>query len=430
MRPPRTRYAKSGDLSIAYQISGDGPIDIVRIPGFVSHLDLHWDNPSYAASMRRLVSFARVICFDKRGTGLSDRPGGVPTLEERMDDIRAVMDAAGSERAALFGVSEGGALALLFTATYPDRTSALVLHGAFARTEPRPDFEERMDFVERYWGSGQVLPNFLARLDPDFAARYERSAATPTTAVGLLRRNAEIDVTAVLHAIHVPTLLIHNRGDPIIPVARAHELADAIDGARLLVNDQDTHGPASDAASDAMIDEIEHFLTGVRHAYEPDRVLATVMFTDIVSSTERVAAQGDAQWRQQLDRHSDHARRLIEQYRGRHVKSTGDGLLATFDGPARAIRCGVALAARAETDGMSVRAGVHTGEVELMDEDIGGLAVHIAKRVESSAAPGEVWVSQTVRDLVAGSNIAFSPMGERELKGVPGEWRLYRVDSD
>ena len=430
-RPPRTRYAKSGDLNIAYQVFGEGDIDVVFVPGFISHLDLAWENPVRSAGMVQLASFARVITFDKRGTGLSDRDvNAVTGVEERMDDIRAVMDAAGCERAALIGYSEGGPMAIMFAATYPERVTALVLGGTFARLDAPVDLDEQLAALEESWGSGLALSTvFIPGVDREFAARYERSAATPRAAAEILRANVMIDVTAALSAISVPTLVLHRARDPLVPVEMGRALAAGIRGARLVERDLEHHLPSTIREWEEEIGEVEEFLTGARHAPEPDRVLATVMFTDIVDSTQRAAAEGDSAWRDRLEHHHRRVRRLVEQHRGRQIKTTGDGVLATFDGPARGVRCAKAIVDSSREDGLTIRAGLHTGEVELVDDDVAGIAVHLASRVESAAAPGRVYVSPTVHDLVIGSGIAFADKGHHQLKGIPGEWRLYEVTS-
>ncbi|HVF31751.1 MAG TPA: alpha/beta fold hydrolase [Acidimicrobiales bacterium] len=426
---PRTRYAESGGLNIAYQVFGDGPRNLVHVPGFVSHLDLQWENPQRVEVARRWATFARVVTFDKRNTGLSDRTAGAPTLEERMDDIRAVMDAAGIESAALLGHSEGGPLALLFAATYPERVEALVLGATYARLDPPADMEERLAFLEKNWGTGVPLQFFVPGSDPEWAARYERSAATPRTAVEILRMNVLVDVRPALSAVTAPTLVLHRTGDPVVPVAAGRELAEGIPGARYVELPGDTHLPSTDAEWRDEVDLIEDFLTGAHGVTEPDRVLATVLFTDIVDSTATAAAMGDREWRHRLGRLQDQTERFIRQFGGRQVKATGDGVLATFDGPARGIRCARAIAERAASTGLPIRAGLHAGEVELVGDDIAGIAVHLAKRVESAARPGSVYVSQTVRDLIAGSSIELAERGVHELKGIPGSWSLFEVVS-
>ena len=436
-----TQYAKSGDTSIAYQVVGDGPIDLVLVLGFATHLELQWESPPFARFFERISSFSRLIIFDKRGTGLSDPVTEVPTLEQRIDDVRAVMDAAGSERAVLFGISEGGPMSALFAATHPDRVAALVLHGAMGRTTEAPDYpwaspaealrESAAEFIAPYWGQqaeGMVelfAPSFAD--DPEaveFTARMERSAASPAMVQQIFEMFLDIDVRGILPTIHVPTLVLHRRGDRVVNRRAGKELATQIPGARYVELPGIDHLPwAGDA--EAVLGEIEEFLTGARSVTEPDRVLATVMFTDIVGSTERAAELGDARWRELLAAHQVAVRRELRRFRGREVKTLGDGCLATFDGPARAIRCGRAIAEAAPSLGLEVRTGLHCGEIELIEEDVGGIAVHIAARVGALAAAGEVLVSSTVKDLVAGSGIRFVDRGAKQLKGISDEWRLF-----
>jgi class 3 adenylate cyclase len=345
-----------------------------------------------------------------------------------MDDIRAVMDAAGSERAVLMGYSEGGPLAIVFAATYPKRVQALILGSTFARMDAPEDLDANLAMLEQYWGSGLPLSTvFRPGIDREWAARYERGSSTPRAAAALLRANITINVTAALPAISVPTLVIHRVGDPIVPIDAGRALAAGIPGAQYIERDTDRHFAATPAEWDEEMGDVEEFLTGARSAAECDRVLATVLFTDIVDSTSRAASKGDAAWRVELERHYAQADRLLEQHRGRRVKSTGDGILAIFDGPARAIRCASALVSSAQRAGLLVRAGLHAGELEVVGDDIVGIAVHIAKRVEAAAEPGTVMVSQTVRDLIHGSSIELEDAGAHQLKGVPGEWRLYAV---
>src|SRR5947207_3821170 len=439
-RPP-TRYAKSGDVSIAYQVVGDGPIDLVLALGFATHLGLQWESPPFSRFFERIASFSRLILFDKRGTGLSDPVAGAPTLEQRIDDVRAVMDAVGSERAALFGISEGGPMSVLFAATHPERAAALVLHGAMGRTTEAPDYpwaapadalrESAAEFIAPYWGvDAEALVELFAPSfadDPEaveFSARIERSAASPGMVQQLFDMFLDIDVRAVLPTIHVPTLVIHRRGDRAVNRRAGEQLAAHIPGARYVELPGIDHLPwAGDA--EAVLGEIEEFLTGARSLPEPDRVLATVMFTDLVGSTERAAELGDARWRELLGAHQAAVRRELTRFRGREVKTLGDGCLATFDGPARAIRCGQAIAQGARSGGLEVRVGLHSGEVELIGDDVGGIAVHIAARLGAVAGPGEVLVSRTVKDLVAGSGIRFDDRGTTLLKGIPDEWRLF-----
>lgn len=438
--PPETRYARSGDVNVAYQVAGDGPLDLVLVPGFVSHLELDWEEPRYAHLLERLASFARLIRFDKRGTGLSDRPGGLPYLEERMDDVRAVMDAAGSERAALFGYSEGGPMCVLFAATYPARTSALVLYGTYAkRQDPEDDYpwcpthQERVTYaleVEQTWGEEADLGRMAPNADEPMVRWWRtraRASASPGAARDLILMNSETDVRHVLTGVHVPTLVLHRRDDRDALVEEGHYLAEQIPQARFVLLEGEDHVPW--IRPDEIADEVEEFLTGVRRGPEPNRVLATVLFTDIVASTEHAAATGDRDWRALLERHDEIVRRELLRFRGHEIKQTGDGFLATFDGPARAVRCAASIADGIRPLGVEVRAGVHCGECELRGRDLAGMAVHIGARVGAGAGPGEVLVTSTVKDLVAGSGLAFKDRGAHKLKGVPGEWRLYALDS-
>jgi pimeloyl-ACP methyl ester carboxylesterase len=436
--PPETRYARSDDVNIAYQVVGDGPLDLVLVSGFVSHLDVDWDEPRMAHFLRRLASFSRLIRFDKRGTGLSDRPSGLPDLETRMDDVRAVMDAAGSERAALFGYSEGGPMCCLFAATYPERTSSLVLYGSYAkRQDPDDDYpwaassaarRAYADETERDWGVDADLGAMAPTADAAFRAWWAtrtKAAASPGAARDLILMNSEIDVRPILPTIRVPALVLHRTGDRDSRLVEGLYIADHIPGARFVELPGDAHFPSID--SDEIVDEVEEFLTGVRPAPEAERVLATVLFTDIVGSTDHAATAGDHRWRRLLDAHDLQVRRELSRYRGREVDTTGDGFFATFDGPARAVRCATAIRDAVRSLGVEIRAGVHTGEVELADDRVTGIAVHLGARVADLAGEGEVLVSSTVKDLVAGSGIEFDDRGSHELKGVPGEWHLYAV---
>jgi len=437
---PETRYADSGGVNIAYQVLGDGPRDLVFVMGFVSNIEVFWEEPTLARFLTRLASFSRVILFDKRGTGLSDRVTDMPSLEVRMDDVRAVMDAVGSEQAALFGVSEGGAMCALFGATYPSRVSALVMHGGFPRRIKAPDYpwgptkEEHQAWNEqmrREWGGPVGLaaraPSMVG--DERFSrwfARLLRMSASPAAATALMRMNEEIDIRHILSTIRVPTLLLHSVRDAALPIEGSRYMAERIPGARLVELPGEDHLPWL-TDSDAILGEIEEFLTGVRHAVEPDRVLATVLFTDIVGATEKAAALGDRRWRDLLDGHNGVVRRELARFRGREIKTTGDGFFAAFDGPARAVRCACAVSQGMQSQGLEVRAGLHTGECEIIGDDMGGIAVHIGARIAALAAPGEVLVSSTVKDLVAGSGLSFRDHGAALLKGVPGEWRLFSV---
>jgi class 3 adenylate cyclase len=434
------QYAQSGDVHIAYEVVGGGDIDLVLVQGFVSHLDLEWDNPHMVRFLEGLASFARLILFDKRGTGLSDRSVGVPTLEERMDDVRAVMEAAGSERAVLMGVSEGAPMSILFAATYPDRTRALVLHGGMARTTGAPDYpwappadalvEAAAELLQPVLYTGEDLEVWAPSLADDrqakdWLARYRRAGISPDGLADFYAMFLDIDVRDVLPTLRVPTLVLHRHGDRVVNWRAGNWMAEQIPGARFVRLEGQDHLPWS--GDDEVVEEVREFLTGVRVAAEPDRVLATVMFTDVAASTERAAALGDHRWKELLDAHDAAVRHQLEAFRGREVKTMGDGFLATFDGPARAIRCAEAIRAAAAELGLDVRIGLHTGEVEVRGDDIGGLAVHIGQRVSALAEPSEILVSSTVKDLVAGSGIEFDPRGEHELKGVPDSWRLFAV---
>jgi pimeloyl-ACP methyl ester carboxylesterase len=439
---PETKYAKSGDIYIAYQVVGKGAVDLIVVPGWVSHVEYQWEEPRYARMFHRLASFSRLICFDKRGTGLSDRLASIPTLEERMDDVRAVMDAVGSRQAALFGSSEGGPMAVLFAATYPDRTAALILYGSFARRLWAPDHpwgptEEESnklnDLIGRDWGGPVRIDTFAPAAAHDAAfqhwyATWRRLSASPGAAIAVNRMNMEIDVRHVLPTIRVPTMVLHVTGDRIVHIANGRYLAEHIPGAKFVELPGEDHIPLFENA-DVIVDEVQEFLTGVRpnHEAEHDRVLATVLFTDIVSSTERAAQLGDRRWHDLLEGYYELARRELTRFRGREIDTAGDGFFAAFDGPARGVRCAEAITTRVRALGIEVRAGLHTGECEVMGEKVGGIAVHIGARVAALARPGEVLVSSTVKDLVAGSGLVFEERGAHTLKGVPGEWRLYGV---
>jgi class 3 adenylate cyclase/pimeloyl-ACP methyl ester carboxylesterase len=444
-----TRYARSGDVSIAYQVTGDGPFDVVHVPGFVSHVELAWDVPGMAASNRRLSSVCRLIRFDKRGTGMSDRVSGVPTLETRMDDVRAVMDAVGSERAALIGVSEGGPMSILFAATYPERAWALALCGTFPRERWAPDYpfgirdeEARRDDeeIERSWGTPEDAMATAQELAPSASADEQqalatmiRQSASPGAALALNRMNHEIDVRNVLPVIRVPTLVLNREAEHPFTRQGSAYLAQHIPGARHL------ELPGADHAIfaggwESYAQALEKFL---QEAWsdeaiaepETDRVLATILFTDIVGSTAKAVELGDARWRELLESHHAVVRRLLVRHRGTELDTAGDGFFASFDGPARAIHCASAITESVRDLGLEVRAGLHTGECERTNNKIGGIAVHIGARVAAQADAGEVVVSSTVKDLVAGSGIAFRERGTAELKGVPGEWRLFAVES-
>jgi pimeloyl-ACP methyl ester carboxylesterase len=437
---PETRYAKSGDLNIAYQVVGGGPLDLIYVPGWISNVELNWEEPAHAHVLERLASFSRLILFDKRGTGLSDPVplDRLPTLEERMDDVRAVLDAVDSRQAAVFGFSEGGLMSVLFAATYPERTTALALYAVFAKRiwspdypwAPKPEDREReIEELERNWSERMDLEQLAPSEDDAFKDRlatYFRRSASPGAGVALMRMNTQLDVRDVLPSIQVPTLVLHRTRDRDVKVEEGRWIADRVPGARFVELPGDSHTLWA-GNTDEIVDEIEQFLTGTRRGPEPDRVLATVLFTDIVGSTEQASKLGDRRWRKLLDRHHALVRQQLERYQGREVDTAGDGFLATFDGPARAIRCASAIQTGMPGIGLEVRAGVHTGECELFGGTIAGVAVHTGARVAAAAGPGEVLVSQTVKDLVAGSGISFEERGTRVLKGVPGEWRLYAV---
>jgi class 3 adenylate cyclase len=437
-RPP-VRYADAGGVNIAYRVFGEGPLDLVWTPGFVSNVETNWDSPFLVGVVERLASFSRLMVFDKRGMGLSDHNVGAPTLEERMDDVRGVMDAVGSERAALMGMSEGGPMSLLFAATYPERTFALVLYGTLARGRCDVDYPHGCDeaFAELYrifddgWGTGESLRVFAQSMADDERARelfgrMERVAGSPGTMRTLLDTLVGMDVRAVLPTISVPTLVLHAADDACIPIGNGRWLADQIPGARFVeLSGEHMTG----LVDDRLVDEVESFLTGRRHLVAADRVLSTVLFSDIVGSTEQAAAVGDRRWREILDRHDAVVRREIEAYRGRLVEFTGDGVLATFDGPARAVSCGCELRDSLRALGIDIRVGLHTGEIELRGNEIGGITVHIGARVAAVADGGDVLVSRTVTDLVAGSGIDFADRGTYQLKGVPGNWQLFAVTS-
>jgi pimeloyl-ACP methyl ester carboxylesterase len=437
---PETRYAKSGDVHIAYQVVSDGPIDLVLVPGFVSNVEAVWSSPARAHFLRGLSSFCRLVLFDKRGTGMSDRGSQLFTLEQRMEDVHAVLDAVGSQKAALFGFSEGGPMSLLFAASYPQRTSALVLYGSYAKRSWAPDYpygwnsaqwDAFLAKLERGWGTPEGIDLELwapsIAHDPQLAAgaaAYFRAAASPGAAAAVMKMNREIDVRDILASVRVPTLVLHRVAERVIPIDNARYMAQRIPGAKLVELPGIDHMPwVGDV--DSVVQETQEFLTGSRQAPESERVLATVQFTDIVQSTERAAALGDRKWRELLEAFQSLVREKLREYRGREIDTAGDGFLAAFDGPARAIRCAAAVREGARTQGIEIRAGVHTGECEIIGDKLGGIAVHIGSRVAGKAAPGEIVVSQTVKDLVAGSGLAFAERGAHTLKGVPGEWRLY-----
>ena len=438
MSPPETRYAKSGGVHIAYQVFGQGESDLVFVPGWTSHIEYAWEEPGFARFLNRLGSFRRVTWFDKRGTGLSDRDVGLPTLEQRMDDVRAVMDTVGIKRAAILGTSEGGSMSILFAATYPEKVSHLILYGAFARRIQDPDYpwaptikqrEEWIDSLEKGWGGDIELETLAPSRAKDESFKkwfttYGRLSVSPAAAVALARMNTYIDVRNVLQSIHVPTLVIHRTGDRDVNIGNGIYLAKNIPGAKFVELPGNDHAwNAGD--TDAVNDQIEEFLTGVRSAGHQDRVLSTILFTDIVDSTKKASEIGDDRWKRLLVAHNDLVRTELSKFRGREIKSTGDGFVAIFDGPGRAVQCAREIIGSGKRLGISIRAGLHTGECELVGNDIAGVAVHIAARISSLAGGDEVLVSSTVKDLVSGSGIQFQNMGTRSLKGVEGRWHIY-----
>jgi pimeloyl-ACP methyl ester carboxylesterase len=441
---PETRYAKSDGLHIAYQIYGDGPIDIVLVSNWTWSVDLVWDHPYVAAWLKALGEMGRVVMFDMPGTGSSDPlPGDrATTLEEWMDTVGVVLDAAGIERAALIAQDIGGMMAMLFAAAHPERVTALTLIGCTARLNEAPDYpigypeslrKRSLEWWLQVWGRGEQYKITVPSMAEDeeflrLQARWERLVIPPATAKLVFSLVADLDVRNVLPTIRVPTLVLHRRGDRWIPVAHGRYLADNIADARYVEVSGEDHFPFVGNVG-LLAEEIRSFLGSTRQEKreDADRVLATVLFTDIVSSTERAAELGDRRWKELLDSHDRMVRRTLDEFKGREIKTTGDGVLAAFDGPGKAIRCASAIAEGAHRLGVELRAGLHVGEVELRGEDIGGIAVHVASRVMSNAAPGEILVSSTVKDLVIGAGISFDDRGSHELKGVPGEWRLFSV---
>ena len=441
---PKTRYAKSGGINIAYQVTGEGPLDLVYVPGWLSNVEMMWENPTLARFLHRLASFSRLFVFDKRGTGLSDRVAEFPTLEQRMDDVRAVMDAIGSARAALFGHSEGGSMCILFAATYPERTVALITYGAFAKRFRSDDYpwaptlEDRLrgaEELERNWGSPKIAD--LAYYAPsiaddaglqDWIDTYYRRSASPKAAADLLRMNTYTDVREVLPSVRVPTLVLHGVGDRDVQAAEGQYIASRIPGARYVELPSGDHLFWA-SHEDEILAEIQGFLTGVRPPPEYERILATALFTDIVQGTKRAAAVGDRRWRDLLESHHALVRAQLARHRGVEQDTAGDGFYAIFDGPARAVRCALAIRDDVRRLGLEIRAGVHTGECEVVAGKLGGIAVIIGSRVKDLAGAGEVLATSTVRDLVSGSGLTFRERGAQALKGVPGEWRLFSVMS-
>ena len=439
---PETRYARAGDVHIAFQVTGGGEVDLVFVPGWVSHVEHAWEEPSYAPFLERLAGFSRLILLDRRGTGLSDPVEQLPTLEERMDDLRAVLDAAGSERAFLFGISEGGPMTALFAATHPERTAGLVLCNSFARGMRSEDYRDgplsptRKEAIERAidagWGSGITAHIFAPSRAGDAAfvdswGRFERRAVSKGAMRKIIAMAQDTDVRQILASIGVPTLVVHRSGDRVIPVAAGRHLAQAIPAARFVEVPGGDHFPWIGDA-EAILGEVELFVTGARRSVGSDRILATVLFVDIVDSTRELVERGDRAWRELLGRFHALARRQLERYRGREIDTSGDGLFATFDGPARAIRCACAIRDAVTGLGIAVRAGLHTGECEVQGPKVSGIAVHTGSRICAMAEAGEVRVSSTVKDLVAGSALRFADRGVHALRGVDGEWRLFAAE--
>jgi class 3 adenylate cyclase len=448
---PPVHYTRSGDITVAYQVVGDGPIDLVVGLPSISHLEVAWEGPEYARLFDRLAGFSRLLLFDKRGVGMSERIAGPATLEDRMDDIRAVMDGAGSERAVIFGASESGPMSILFAATYPERTSALVVYGSTVcggwheddpiavswwptREAYKQEFEASCEKLRLHWGdpafsAGGLAPSRAA--DAGFTAWLTRMfclGSSPNAAIALRRMNAEIDIRPVLPSVRVPTLIVHREMDSAEPVEYGRYLAAHIPDSKYVELPGVDHLPSVDDM-DLMVDEIEEFVTGFRRGPDPDRVLLTVLFTDIVGSSQIAAHLGDRAWAQALARHHAVIRGALARYRGREVDTAGDGFFAVFDGPARAVRCALEAARSVHSLGLDIRAGLHTGECELAGDTVRGLAVHAGARVAALATAGEVVTTGTVKDLVGGSGLRFESLGTRALKGLPGEWPVYRACS-
>jgi len=437
---PEISYARSGDVHLAYQVVGDQPRDLLLAAGWLSHLETFWEEPGLVHIADRIASFSRFIWFDKRGIGMSDRTGGgAQPLEARIDDVRAVLDAAGSERATFVAIHEAGPMAMLYAATHPERIDSLVLYGTWPKGTcsddypwaPPVTYHERVaEAIKQRWGTGMSLRAMSpSRADDEqlreWYAKHERLGASPGTALEAAAVSAQTDVRDVLESISVPTLIVHRVGDRVADIGGARFMAERIPNATLVELEGSDHWIGTN--SDQVLDVIQEFVTGAKPHHQPNRILTTILFTDLVRSTERVVQLGDAGWSSVLDRHDQVVAREVDRYRGVRVKHTGDGVLATFDGPARAIGCATAIRDAIQELGVEARAGLHTGEVELRGSDIAGIAVHTAARVMARAQPNEVLVSRTVTDLVAGSTIRFAARGEHELKGVPGRWQLYAV---
>ena len=433
---PKTQYAVSGNVHIAYQVYGEGSKDLILVPGFISQIEHYWEDPSFARWLNRLGSFVRVVLFDKRGTGLSDRVA-VPAMDERMDDIRTVMDVVGIEKASVMGISEGGSLAALFAAYHPKRCEDLIVYGGFASFKswfPTDEaLEQFFDYVESAWGTGASVPQFVPSMAGDAAfqewwGKYERLGASPHDVKTLMRMNSQIDITDVLSTIKVPTLVLHKTEDVLIDVEGGRTIARLIPNAKLIELPGKDHFPfIGDDKGERIISEIEEFLTGSKPKPMVDRVLAAVVFTDIVDSTTRAEALGDREWHELLDAHDRAVRAELRRFSGNEVKTLGDGFLATFDGPARAIRCAKAICDSVSALGLKVRVGVHTGEVEITRDDVRGIAVHIASRIADLGRADDIMVSRTVKDLVAGSGFRFEDFGSHVIKGLTDEWQVYKA---
>ena len=439
---PQTRYAKSGDVHIAYQVLGSGPVDLVLVPGWVSNIECFWDDPAYVRFLETLASFSRLITFDKRGTGMSDRVTHMPALETRIDDVRAVMGAVGSERAVLCGISEGGSMCALFAATHPARSLGLIMIDSYPSRSlsaeapwgrTRQELDALNKLCETEWGGPVGIENFAPSVAQDETVRkwwahLLRMSASPAAVIALNNMNFEIDIRQVLPAIRVPTLLLHAVGDRSVPVSASRYMAQQIPGAKYVELPGIDHTPVR-ANSEAILNEIQRFLVAAQQPVEADRVLATVMFSDIVGSTERAVTLGDRSWRELLARHHQVVRHELQRFRGHEVDTAGDGFLATFDGPARGVRCAARLVEALRPLGLDIRVGLHTGECEMVGNKVAGIAVHIGARVAAAAQPGEVIVSSTVKDLVAGSGLRFEDRGVQTLRGLPEPWRLFKVEA-
>ena len=446
VQPPQTQYVERDGVSIAYQVVGDGGIDLLLSPGFISHLDLQWAEPGMSRFLGRLASFARLIIYDKPGTGLSDPVERLPTLEERVADMEAVLDGAGSQRAVLFGVSEGGPTSILMAAMHPERISSLILFGAFAAATDAaregwpPEVVERVELtfegfggILDHWGDGHRLMEMMAPSVTMTESQrrafgvYARAAASPRMARALIETVVQLDVREVLPSVRVPTLVLHSDGDRVVPFAAGQQLADGIPGAQLVTLRGIDH---AFWLAEGVVEEVERFVTGTVQRTEPNRILASILFTDIVASTARAAQLGDEAWRDLLERHDALVDQIVAAHGGRVVKHVGDGSLSAFEGPALAMRCAERLREAAAELDLDLRSGVHTGECEVLGDDLGGLAVHIGARVGALAGPGEIVVSSTVKELVVGSNLSFVDRGQHELKGIPGSWRLWTLDQE